>query len=88
MDPKIWQCDRLGLDISTTDGMNKIGLVADILWQLESKYQEFDGSQIGLSVAAWAQYLLDNFATLAKAASSALEAEPFTHFAGGMAGKD
>lgn len=53
-------------DIATADGMNEKGLVANILWLAESQYPEFDinGDQEGLTVAAWAQYVLDNFATV------------------------
>ena len=58
-------------DIATADGMNEKGLVANVLWLAESKYPEFDstGSVKGLSIAAWAQYVLDNFATVDEAVS-------------------
>ncbi|MFC4624043.1 linear amide C-N hydrolase [Daeguia caeni] len=66
-----------GYDVSTTDGMNEKGLVANLLWLAESKYPEFDDSKgPGLTIAAWAQYVLDNFATVAEAVD-ALEKEPF-----------
>lgn len=64
-------------DASTTDGMNEAGLVANVLWLVESEYPEFDGSKPGLSIAAWAQYMLDNFATVAEAVA-ALREEPYT----------
>ncbi|MFK5855149.1 MAG: linear amide C-N hydrolase [Bacteroidota bacterium] len=56
-------------DIATADGMNEKGLVANVLWLAESKYPEFDttGPDKGLSIAAWAQYVLDNFATVDEA---------------------
>ena len=56
-------------DIATADGMNEKGLVANILWLAETEYPPYDinGSVKGLSVAAWAQYVLDNFATVAEA---------------------
>ena len=45
---------------------------------MESEYPEFDAdSKPGLSIAAWAQYVLDNFADVASAVT-ALEKEPFT----------
>ena len=66
-----------GYDISTTDGMNEAGLVANILWLVESDYPEYDGQTPGLTIAAWAQYVLDNFATVEEAVT-ALEADPFT----------
>lgn len=65
-----------GYDISTTDGVNEAGLAANVLWLVESQYPAFDGSRPGLSIAAWAQYALDNFATVEEAVA-ALRAEPF-----------
>lgn len=56
-----------GYDISTTDGMNEKGLVANVLWLAESVYPKWDQQTEGLSIAAWAQYVLDNFATVAEA---------------------
>ncbi|WP_347069020.1 linear amide C-N hydrolase [Flavobacterium sp. WV_118_3] len=58
-------------DISTTDGMNEKGLVANVLWLVESKYPSYDwnGKQKGLAISAWAQYVLDNFATVSEAVS-------------------
>src|SRR5258708_4788264 len=66
-----------GFDISTTDGLNEAGLCANLLWLAESQYPAFDRSKPGLSVAAWAQYVLDNFATVQEAVN-ALRGEPFT----------
>jgi len=63
-------------DISSTDGMNEQGLVANLLWLAESRYPEFSTEKQGLSVAAWVQYVLDNFATVEEAVE-ALRAEPF-----------
>lgn len=54
-------------DICTTDGMNEKGLVANLLWLAESEYPARDGRKPGLSVAAWTQYVLDNFATVDEA---------------------
>jgi len=65
-----------GYDISTTDGVNEAGLAANLLWLVESSYPKFDGSKPGLTIAAWAQYALDNFATVAEAVA-ALRDEPF-----------
>lgn len=65
-----------GYDISTTDGLNEAGLNANLLWLVESDYPKFDQSKPGLTIAAWAQYVLDNFATVAVAVA-ALEKEPF-----------
>lgn len=67
-----------GYDVSTTDGMNEKGLAAQLLWLVESQYPPFGrDSRPGLTIAAWAQYVLDNFATVAEAVA-ALEKEPFT----------
>jgi choloylglycine hydrolase len=65
-------------DIGTSDGMNERGLVANLLWLVESKYPNFEpqGTRTGLAVSLWAQYALDNFATVAEAVD-ALRAEPF-----------
>lgn len=66
-----------GFDISTADGMNEVGLVANVLWLAESSYPKYDGKTPGLTLAAWAQYVLDNFATVAEAVKE-LEKQPFT----------
>ncbi len=74
-------------DNSTTDGMNEAGLVANLLWLAESSYPDYDGSTPGLSIAAWTQYVLDNFATVAEAVD-ALEKEPFTLVTAKLPGED
>lgn len=63
---------------STTDGVNEKGLAANVLWLAESKYPDTAPSaqNPGLSVAAWAQYVLDNFATVDEAVKS-LQQEKF-----------
>ena len=66
-----------GYDVSTTDGMNEAGLAANVLWLVESSYPDYDGKSPGLSMAAWAQYVLDNFATVEEAIR-VLEKNPFT----------
>jgi len=66
-----------GYDISTTDGVNEAGLNANLLWLVESEYPKFDNTKPGLAISTWAQYVLDNFATVAEAVT-ALEKEPFT----------
>ncbi len=65
-------------DISTTDGMNEKGVVTNMLWLVESEYPEFnkEGNKKGMSISLWAQYVLDNFATVAEAVD-ALEKETF-----------
>lgn len=56
-------------DIATTDGINEKGLVANVLWLVESEYPKFSPQtgQKGLTISAWAQYVLDNFATVSEA---------------------
>lgn len=65
-------------DIATTDGMNEKGLVANLLWLGESEYPEFNphGTKPGMSISLWAQYVLDNFATVGEAVNY-LRNEPF-----------
>ncbi len=77
-----------GYDVSTTDGVNEKGLSANLLWLAESEYPKFtsDGKP-GLTIAAWAQYVLDNFATVEQAVA-ALETEPFTIVTDNVPGED
>ena len=65
-----------GYDIGTAEGMNEKGLVANMLYLAESDYGTPDGTKPVLSIAAWGQYALDSFATVAEAVE-ALRAEPF-----------
>jgi len=76
-----------GFDVSTTDGMNEAGLVANVLWLVESSYPRYDGTAPGLTIAAWAQYVLDHFATVREAVD-ALAKEPFTLVTGKVPGED
>ena len=62
--------------VATVDGMNEKGLVANTLYLVESDYGKADGSKPLLSISCWAQYALDNFATVAEAVN-ALSKEPF-----------
>lgn len=56
-----------GYDISTTDGVNEKGLVANLLWLAESQYPTKISGNEALSVSIWAQYMLDNFASVNEA---------------------
>ncbi len=47
----------------TADGMNEKGFVANLLYLAESEYAPDDKRPV-VCVTAWAQYLLDNFATV------------------------
>ena len=74
-------------DVCTTDGLNEAGLSANLLWLAESQYPHYDGSRPGLTIAAWAQYVLDNFATVAEAVE-ALAAERFDVVTDGVPGEE
>ncbi len=77
-----------GYDVSTTDGVNEAGLAANLLWLVESEYPPFDkDSKPGLTIAAWAQYVLDNFATVEEAVAD-LEKQPFTIVTDNVPGED
>ena len=58
-------------DNAASDGMNEKGLSAHLLWLAESDYGSRDPSRPGLSAGMWAQYSLDNFATVAEAVTAA-----------------
>jgi choloylglycine hydrolase len=64
-----------GYDVGSADGMNEAGLVANLLYLAESDYGQPDGKP-AISISVWAQYALDNFATVAEAVD-ALSKEPF-----------
>ncbi|MBC2593933.1 linear amide C-N hydrolase [Ruficoccus amylovorans] len=76
-----------GYDISTTDGLNEAGLSASVLWLVESEYPAYTDEKPGLTVAAWAQYVLDNFATVEEAVR-VLEKEPFIIVTDKVPGED
>lgn len=67
-----------GWDIGTVDGLNEKGLSANALYLSESDYGQpaVNDPRKPLSVTAWAQYVLDNFATVGEAVD-ALRQEPF-----------
>ncbi len=74
-------------DIASADGMNEKGLVAGVLWLTESRYPDFDGTRKGLTIAAWVQYVLDNFATVSEAVRE-LEREEFVIVSSFIPGTD
>ena len=64
-------------DAGTADGMNEQGLVANVLYLAEADYGEAAQADKPLiSIGAWAQYFLDNFATVAEAVE-AMQDPPF-----------
>lgn len=53
-------------DVGSADGMNEAGLVANMLYLTEAQYGAADDRPT-LAVSLWAQYALDNYATVAEA---------------------
>ena len=65
-----------GYDISTAEGINEKGLVANLLALVESSYGTPPAGKKVICISTWAQYVLDNFATVAEAVAD-LEKEEF-----------
>lgn len=64
--------------LATSDGLNEAGLAGNLLYLVESDFG--DPAARGkptISVGAWLQYILDNFATVAEAIA-AMETDPLT----------
>jgi penicillin V acylase-like amidase (Ntn superfamily) len=72
-----------GYEVGTADGMNEKGLVANLLYLAESDYGAPKAHGSFLSISAWAQYVLDNYATVTEAVD-ALRSEPFSILAPDM----
>lgn len=75
-------------DIATTDGVNEAGLNANLLWLVESEYPSLASlsEKPTLAISLWAQYMLDNFETVAEAVDF-LKTEPFVIVTGEMPGE-
>ncbi|PEG39182.1 choloylglycine hydrolase [Mycolicibacterium agri] len=76
-----------GYDICTTDGVNEAGLAANLLWLAESQYPANTGDRPAMALSLWAQYVLDNFATVAEAVA-ALTATPLRVVTAQVPGED
>jgi len=65
-------------DVGTADGMNERGLVANLLYLSESIYPKTppEPDSKPMSISAWTQYVLDNFATVDEAVA-AMKQEDF-----------
>lgn len=64
-------------DVGTADGMNEKGLVANLLYLKETEWGDAAASgKPTLTAGAWAQYFLDNFATVDEAVAAMADA-PF-----------
>ena len=74
-------------DNGTTDGMNEKGLAANLLWLAESEYPKIDLTKPAISIGAWVQYVLDNFATV-KEAVDFLRKGTFAVYSDKMPGSD
>ncbi len=64
-----------GYEMASADGMNEKGLVANMLYLSESDYGG-SSDKPPMSISMWAQYVLDNYATVAEAVD-ALKGDPF-----------
>jgi choloylglycine hydrolase len=62
---------------ATVDGINEKGLAVNTLYLVESDYGKPVAGRPTMSIALWAQYVLDHYATVNEAVA-ALEKEPFT----------
>lgn len=70
-------CNGVTGSVSTTDGVNEKGLNANLLWLVGSEYPDIKNkTKPPLSISLWAQYVLDNFATVNEAIT-ALRKRPF-----------
>lgn len=56
-----------GYDIGVCDGMNEKGLVANLLFLTESRYDRSNDNRPVMGISIWTQYVLDNFATVDEA---------------------
>ena len=65
-----------GYNMGTCEGMNEKGLVVNMLALVESDYGTPPTGKKLISISTWAQYILDNFATVAEAVA-ALAKEDF-----------
>ncbi|QTI80394.1 linear amide C-N hydrolase [Roseomonas marmotae] len=68
------------LGAATSDGMNEKGLVANLLYLGDTKYERRD-NRPGLSNLLWAQYVLDNFGSVKEAVEGlkAVQIVPVEH---------
>ncbi len=62
-------------DAGSCDGMNEKGLAVNLLYLIESNFGKPNGKPT-ISIGAWPQYILDNFATVSEAVER-LSKEPF-----------
>lgn len=75
-----------GYDISTVDGMNEKGLNASLLWLNATTFAKDDGASPRMSLAIWAQFYLDQFATVSEAVDYT-RSHPFQVVSGEVPGR-
>ncbi|MGO1163455.1 linear amide C-N hydrolase [Brucella pseudogrignonensis] len=75
-----------GYDISTVDGMNEAGLNASLLWLNATQFPKDDDATPRMSLAIWAQFYLDQFATVAEAVEYT-RSQPFDVVSGEVPGR-
>ena len=56
-----------GYEMGTSEGMNEKGLVASLLYLPETVYSQPGDTRPIMGISIWAQYVLDNFATVSEA---------------------
>ena len=56
-----------GYEMGTSEGMNEEGLVASLLYLPETVYSQPGDTRPIMGISIWAQYVLDNFATVSEA---------------------
>lgn len=67
---KYGSVSNVGYDIGVSEGMNEKGLVVNLLYLPGTSYTYTDGTpdnRLIMSSSLWAQYVLDNFSTVAEA---------------------
>ncbi|MCH8542218.1 MAG: linear amide C-N hydrolase [Alcanivorax sp.] len=74
-------------DIASSDGVNEAGLMANLLWLPDSEYPALDGETPALAISLWAQFMLDNFASVSEAVAYVRE-QPFLVITDKMPGED
>ncbi len=70
---KYGSVSNVGYDLGVNEGMNEKGLVVNLLYLPGTSYTYTDGTpdnRLLMSSSLWAQYVLDNFATVSEAVQS------------------
>ena len=73
---KYGSVSNVGYDLGVSEGMNEMGLVVNLLYLPGTSYTYTDGTpdnRLIMSSSLWAQYVLDNFATVDEAVAKLKE---------------